>query len=689
MTKSLFLQIEGDDKEHKLAQTLGSLRDGRFSPEAYFLEASELSKIPLAPFAYSVGNGVRTLFCELPPLEGDRATVKQGLATAEDFRFIRTAWETPAKSSSAPGCTWFPFAKGGNYSPFYADVFLKVNWEKDGSEIRHLGDPTGAKPLSRPQNIDYYCRPGLTWPLRTQSGLAIRVVPKGCVFGHKGPCMFAVDDNTQSLLCLLGITCSSAFRGLVEIQMAFGSYEVGVLQRTVVPEHLDPQLADLALMAWRAKRNVDTSILTSHAFFRPALAQPGSTLACGIAARSSGLAESVATVAAAQAEIDLIACRLYGLEHNDRQSLEATLARGGESAEGNAQTTRKDTEEDEASSATIYAHGLVSELLDYALGCAFGRWDIRCATGERQTPELPDPFDPLPACPPGMLQGDDGLPLLKEEGMRMKDDGRYPLRVAWDGFLIDDQNHPEDTIGRVREALGVIWADQKEGIEAEACQLLGVRTIREYFRKSFFTDHLKRHSKSRRQAPIYWPLSTTSGSYTLWIYYHRLTPDTLFKCIQQFLEPKIKEVEQTIHRLRTMISADEGGTKERKQLEEAELLLNELKEMHAELSLRAPKWKPNLNDGVLITACPLWKMFRLPKWRKDLEACWKKLEAGDYDWAHLAYTLFPDRVREKCKSDRSLAIAHGLEDLCQVQAPAPKKTRGKKTKKPAAEEALL
>jgi hypothetical protein len=80
----------------------------------------------------------------------------------------------------------------------------------------------------------------------------------------------------------------------------------------------------------------------------------------------------------------------------------------------------------------------------------------------------------------------------------------------------------------------------------------------------------------------------------------------------------------------------------------------------------------------------LWKLFRLPKWRKDLETCWKELDRGDYDWAHLAYTLFPNRVREKCKTDRSIAIAHGLEDLCQVQAPALKKKTSKKTSRATA-----
>ena len=35
---------------------------------------------------------------------------------------------------------------------------------------------------------------------------------------------------------------------------------------------------------------------------------------------------------------------------------------------------------------------------------------------------------------------------------------------------------------------------------------------------------------------------------------------------------------------------------------------------------------------------------------------------GDYDWAHLAFHLWPERVIPKCTTDRSLAIAHGLEE---------------------------
>lgn len=96
----------------------------------------------------------------------------------------------------------------------------------------------------------------------------------------------------------------------------------------------------------------------------------------------------------------------------------------------------------------------------------------------------------------------------------------------------------------------------------------------------------------------------------------------------------------------------------------------ELQEFRDEL-LRLAKlpWRPNLNDGVQITAAPLWKLFRLPKWQKTLKETWQTLEnpKGEYDWAHLAMTLWPQRVVPKCAKDRSLAIAHDVEDLFWVE----------------------
>jgi hypothetical protein len=68
-------------------------------------------------------------------------------------------------------------------------------------------------------------------------------------------------------------------------------------------------------------------------------------------------------------------------------------------------------------------------------------------------------------------------------------------------------------------------------------------------------------------------------------------------------------------------------------------------------------YTPHIDDGVLLNAAPLWEL--LPSWPETKKA-WLELEAGDYDWAQQAMEYWPERVREKCKLNKSFAIAHGL-----------------------------
>jgi len=351
----------------------------------------------------------------------------------------------------------------------------------------------------------------------------------------------------------------------------------------------------------------------------------------------------------------------------------------------------------------ITSYSLLLELISCLIGFVFGRWDVRFPLNPGLAPKPPDPFNPLPVCPPGMLIGSDGLPaesghIVSEEWLRARPDANtlppegkvmnptvpdteYPVRISWDGILVDDpgfyraQPHKDDVVCRIREVLDVLWKNKAHEIEQEACDILGVSELRDYFQKpsGFFQDHLKRYSKSRRKAPIYWPLSTDSDNYKLWIYYHCLTDQTLYTCLTDFIEPKIKEVSGDIDRLQKEL-ADGGNAKLRGQLETLMDFHQELIDFSTEL-LRVAKlpYKPNLNDGVMITAAPLWKLFRFKPWQKDLKSCWEKLKAGEYDWAHIAYSIWPDRVLEKCKTDRSIAIAHDLEELCEVEPNKPKR----------------
>ena len=732
-----FRLLQDDQPTSTLAEAVTALHGGRAAAPIHKVDPFSFRQIPNAPFAYWVSERIRRIFTELPAFEDEGRTVKVGLQTSDDFRFVRTSWETPTHSKKATNRTWFPFAKGGSYSPFYADVFLEVNWGLEGAEIRLYGDPDGIKPSSRPQNTNFYLRPGLTWPRRTQSGLALRAMRAGCVFADKGPAVFVEGDNREQLRVLLALSTSQPFRALVEIQMAFGSYEVGVIQRTALPGRSDPRLSQLAFQAWSAKRQPDTANLTSHAFVAPALKRGNESLAEDLADWSALMEDSRAKVAAAQAEIDDIAFALYGIEEEDRTAIEALLANG--SPAENEDAGNEEEEPDALTTANANGPQLVSSLLDYTLGTTLGRWDIRYATGERQPPELPDPFDPLPVCPPGMLQGEDGLPLSEAEfrkwhqrsedvpsskqrsegvppssgslnsenegetpsSLRFTNEGgtpslrSYPLDIVWSGILVDDEKHPDDIVTRVHEALRVIWgdgggsdqgsvtSDQQEdpdhrppttdhsnesehrplatanSIEVEACEILEVKSLREYFRKpnKFFASHLARYSKSRRKAPIYWPLSTESGDFTLWLYYHRLDDQTLLRCVN-----RIEQKEERVTAERDALANREGrSTQEDTQLQALNTELAELRSFKNSLEAIAKFWKPDLNDGVQITAAPLWEHFRDTQWRKALRTTWQALERGDYDWAHLAHSIWPERVVPKCAQDRSLAIAHGHE----------------------------
>ncbi|TEU25819.1 type II restriction endonuclease subunit M [Alkanindiges illinoisensis] len=636
-----FLRLLTDkDKANNLLDVCTALRAGDANTRVFEVAPESFRAVPGAPFAYWVSEAVRQVFRQLPPLECDERTARQGLATAEDFRFVRTWWEEP-------GNGWHGFAKGGTFSPFYADVYLMTNWDKDGAEVkagicrRYPYLNGNAEFVAK--NPQFYLRPGLTWPRRT-NGLSFRVMPRGCIFADKGPAAFVADDAPYALLTLCTLLNSQAFGQLVSVQLArvelAQSFEVGLIQQTPVPDLSAAQqskLTTLARRAWSLKRTLDTTTETSHAFILPA------ALRTRLGDYDTSAIE--AELARIQAEIDAIAFDLYGFSEADRAAVNASQ---GSPSEGDSEAG--DYQDDEASddedSAAPIDHTV--GLLSWALGVAFGRFDWRLATGERAAPAEPEPFDPLPAKSPGMLP-----------------DGAAPFH-AHTGILVDDQGHPHDLARLVEEVLNRVDVSVPDD-------------VRRWLQKDFFAFHLQRYSKSRRKAPIYWPLSTASGSYTFWIYYPSLNNQTLFTAVNDFLDGpngKLTQVSRECAELR--MKGSSRSRDEEKQYETLQIFEQELTDLRDALLKIAPTYQPNHDDGVQITAAPLWLLFRHKPWQKVLKDTWTKLEKGDYDWAHLAMTYWPERVREKCKTDKSLAIAHGLEDLYVEPEAAPKKTRSKK-----------
>jgi len=230
--------------------------------------------------------------------------------------------------------------------------------------------------------------------------------------------------------------------------------------------------------------------------------------------------------------------------------------------------------------------------------------------------------------------------------------------------LVNDPNHQLDIEQLVSAGITcLIGASQRPDVCSSLrgkLEALGDTSLRDWLRHpvNFFADHLKRYSKNRRQAPIYWQLSAGSGSYSVWLYYHRFTADTLYQVLG-IVKLRLEDAEREIGVLETQGALSMDGAE---RIQETQTLLQDLRLLKSELDLVAPLWNPNLNDGVIINHAILWRITPHTPWQKKCKECWDKLVGEEYDWAHLAFHLWPERVIRKCQSDRSLAIAHGLEE---------------------------
>ena len=168
--------------------------------------------------------------------------------------------------------------------------------------------------------------------------------------------------------------------------------------------------------------------------------------------------------------------------------------------------------------------------------------------------------------------------------------------------------------------------------------------IGEYLRRpgkgGFWDDHVNRYSKSRRKAPIYWLLQSSKRSYGIWLYYHKLDKDLLFKALVNYVEPKIRLETGHLEMLRGQKAAAGTSGKEVKRLatdvERQEDFLTELRDFEDKLRRAANlNLEPDLNDGVVLNIAPLYE---LVPW-KEAKNYWEELLDGKYEWSSIGKQL--------------------------------------------------
>ncbi len=588
----------------------------------YELDPRKFKAVPASAFVYQAPAALLSLAAAGNNLVSLGAKAQQGFGAAT--RFHRLRWEV---SSRAIGSAerWRYLAHGTPPARFYKPTNHVVLWDDSGSEAK--ADVVGRYPYLKGnfgfkiQAESSYGQPGLCYGKRTNEFTA-QVMPKDHIFSFEGTAIHVTGGTVGvwDLLAVLNSRLVAAWLNLVCAQHKTYNY----LDTLPLPPRLGTGLGDLARRAWSLMRQMDTKSETSTAFVLPE-----SLLARVAGWRFEALDDALGRILST---VDKMVNQLYGI---DEVALKRLSDIGSHS--GPEESVPDDEDEDVGGDveehATLAADGNTN-LMSWLVGVAFGRFDPRLATGERAIPPEPEPFDPLPARSPGMYP-----------------EGEEPADRP--DILVDDEGHADDLAARASAVAERVKVDAPENLRA-------------WLAKEFFPLHIKMYSKSRRKAPIYWQLATPSASYSVWLYLHAFSKDTFFRVQNDYLAPKLAHEERRLESLTSELH-DSATAAQRKALATQEGIVEELRAFLDEVKRVAPLWKPNLDDGVIINFAPLWRLGPQNKiWQKELKSTWDALCEGKYDWAHLAMHLWPERVVPKCAKDRSLAIAHGLEDVFWV-----------------------
>ena len=283
------------------------------------------------PLAYRRIGLIAHVFRDNPSLDPAIARARVGAQTGSDPQYVRYWWEPARRAHDATGFTWEPFAKGGDYCRFYADVDLVVHWDPARRTFVKFFGRKGRE-IERPESLDDFFEPGLTWP-RAGGHFSLRWMPRGCVFANKGPAIFP--NDTRMTAPLAGVLNSAVaeyiMKGLISRQSMGARWEVGVIKRLPVPSMKVAQrelIGGHAQAIHDSKAEWDRGNEKSTQFERTWLlrSQAGQGR---LTARLRRLAESEAReenrIQQLYAALDDEVYKLYGIPDDTRAIIEETL----------------------------------------------------------------------------------------------------------------------------------------------------------------------------------------------------------------------------------------------------------------------------------------------------------------------------------------------------------------------------
>ena len=535
----------------------------------YFMKQNKMMEIPGMPLAFWVSDNVIRAFCEYQTL-GDVAEPKQGIATADNERFLRLWFEVEWNKigfgyknndeAKASGLKWFPYQKGGDYRKWYGNNSYVVLWENDGYEIKHFYDSKG-KLRSRPQNTDYCFRTGLTWTWISTGYFGARLSDQGAVFDVSGSTLF----SGQDLRKLLGLLCSNVADYLLKIINPTINFSNGVISKLPVILDVSDDIIQLVDECVGIARRNWNNYETSWEFENNPL--------CRLYGNNKKLegvheqwlescADEFAKMKENEDKINEYFVDLYGFQNEVDKFVE----------EKNIKLFRPDKKQD------------IIDLISYAVGCMFGRYSLKSAKIAYAGGDWDNSIY-------GDEQPDrDNIILITDEEY-FEDDivGRF---CQWIKNIFGETNYEEN----ITYIAGLL---EEKGASPKEC-------IRNYFLNNFFKNHSSMYSiTGSGRRPIYWLFDAgKQNGFKALIYMHRYNADTIGNLRVDYLHRMERIYESEINRMQDAIDNSSNArevTAATKRKEKLQKQLKECQEYDEKIGhLALSRIDINLDDGVKV-----------------------------------------------------------------------------------------
>lgn len=627
--------VNPEEKDENLSVLIRTYNRGEDAKWIYVAKSVEFDNLPNTVIGYYFGNDILKLF-KNTNLESRNIIARNGhtLTSATHFRLF---YEIPSNSIS-----YKVMYNGSTYSLFYSYYRELCYWGINGKLLA-----SNSNVVLRNQN--YHFLQGVGYGKRGEI-LDAHIFKKDMLFTVEGYAFSNINDSDSLALNSL----LDSILGQYALNLYTGQHkQTGNVNLLPMPDYATRQsdierIVNAIIDIKRKWFSLDETNLEYHGLI--AQMHIDTTIDAALDKMQEQLTADYARYEELVKENDDLWMDLADIDRNSefRQTL-------------NNYKSRRPYEEllsiDGASSQNVIDKKVMAqEIVMELVGMAFGRWNTAYAKGEQAIPEFGDVFDALPFMPV-VSQGEAACPAQ--------------LDVPTDGILTNNSDSSLCLVSHVREVMHWLWTDRADDMEYELCQLIGCKSLQAYLASptGFFDYHFKRYTKSRRKAPIYWLLASEDGTVDYWVYYPKLSKNTLPQLIIRLREQQ----EQLRTRLNAALAAHDKTqeSQTRAEQEQVEGMMDELNR------ILAAGYVANHDDGVPVTAAPLLHLAASRPWRVECEKNMELLEKGDYDWSHLAMSMYPARVTQKAKKDWCMALTHGLEHICENK-PKEKKARKKK-----------